>query len=128
VSTETYEAIIVGAGPAGIFAALELALAGKTNVLIVEKGHPISKRSCPARRTACVGCKTCDIMTGWGGAGAFSDGKLTLTTEVGGWLGDYVAKPDLETLLEYADQLWLEYGATTEVHGPDPATATALER
>jgi uncharacterized protein len=128
VSSETYSVVIVGAGPAGIFAALELVRAGITDVLIVEKGHPIAKRRCPARRTSCVGCHTCDIMTGWGGAGAFSDGKLTLTTEVGGWLGDYVAKPELEELLEYADQLWLEYGATTEVHGPDPATATALER
>jgi uncharacterized FAD-dependent dehydrogenase len=67
-------------------------------------------------------------MTGWGGAGAFSDGKLTLTTEVGGWLGDYVPKPELEGLLDYADKLWLEYGATTEVHGPDPQTAAQLER
>ena len=128
MNSETFDAIIVGAGPAGIFAALELARAGRTNVLIVEKGHPIAKRNCPARRTACVGCRTCDIMTGWGGAGAFSDGKLTLTTEVGGWLGDYVPKPQLEELLEYADRLWLEYGATTEVHGPDPETAAALQR
>jgi uncharacterized FAD-dependent dehydrogenase len=128
VSPEKYDVVIVGAGPAGIFAALELVLAGITNVLIVEKGHQIAKRRCPARRTACIGCRTCDIMTGWGGAGAFSDGKLTLTTEVGGWLGDYVSKPDLEVLLEHADKLWLEYGATTEVHGPDQATATAFER
>ncbi|MDR3686512.1 MAG: FAD-dependent oxidoreductase [Coriobacteriia bacterium] len=128
MSSETYSVVIVGAGPAGIFAALELVRAGITDVLIVEKGHPIANRRCPARRTSCVGCRTCDIMTGWGGAGAFSDGKLTLTTEVGGWLGDYVPKAELEELLEYADQLWLEYGATTEVHGPDPATAVELER
>jgi len=128
VSPESYDVVIVGAGPAGIFAALELVRAGITDVLVVEKGHPISKRRCPARRTSCAGCRTCDIMTGWGGAGAFSDGKLTLTTEVGGWLGDYVPKRELEELLDYADKLWLEYGATTEVHGPDPATATALVR
>ena len=67
-------------------------------------------------------------MTGWGGAGAFSDGKLTLTSEVGGWLSDFVAKPELDDLLEYADRLWLEFGATTDVHGPDPATAAQLER
>jgi uncharacterized protein len=128
VSSETYDVIIIGAGPAGIFAALELMRANITNVLLIEKGHPIAKRRCPARRTSCAGCLTCDIMTGWGGAGAFSDGKLTLTTEVGGWLGDYVDRPQLETLLGYADDLWLEFGATTDVHGPDPATAVRLEQ
>ncbi len=124
-----YDVVIVGAGPAGIFAALELTRSGSApRILIVEKGHAIAKRRCPARQTACVGCRTCDIMTGWGGAGAFSDGKLTLTTEVGGWLGDFVPKPQLEDLIEYSDGLWLEFGATTEVHGPDPATAAELER
>ena len=128
MSSPAYKVIIVGAGPAGIFAALELAKSGVTDVLVLEKGHAIAKRKCPARRTACVECRTCDIMTGWGGAGAFSDGKLTLTTEVGGWLGDFVPRPELETLVDYADQLWLEFGATTEVHGPDAATATELQR
>jgi uncharacterized FAD-dependent dehydrogenase len=129
VSSLAYDVIIVGAGPAGIFAALELARGeAAPRVLIVEKGHAIPRRKCPARQTACVGCATCDIMTGWGGAGAFSDGKLTLTTEVGGWLPDYVAKPELETLLAEADDIWLEFGATTDVHGPDPETAAALER
>ncbi|HSK48442.1 MAG TPA: FAD-dependent oxidoreductase, partial [Coriobacteriia bacterium] len=71
-----YDVIIVGAGPAGIFAALELTKSGVSNILMVEKGHAISKRHCPARQTACISCKTCAIMTGWGGAGAFSDGKL----------------------------------------------------
>jgi uncharacterized FAD-dependent dehydrogenase len=126
VSSQRYDAIIVGAGPSGIFAALELCRGGVTNTLIIDKGHAIAKRHCPARRTACVGCRTCDIMTGWGGAGAFSDGKLTLTSEVGGWLSDFVAKPELDQLLEYVDSVWLDFGATTEVHGPDPATASLL--
>jgi hypothetical protein len=127
VSTR-YDVIIIGAGPAGIFAALELTREPGRRVLIVEKGHTIAKRRCPARLTACVGCKTCDIMTGWGGAGAFSDGKLTLTTEVGGWLGDYVEQRTLQDLIDYSDRIWLEYGATREVHGPDAETADRLVR
>ncbi len=124
----SYDVVIVGAGPAGIFAALELVRLGIHRILIVEKGRAIAQRRCPARETACVGCSTCDIMTGWGGAGAFSDGKLTLTTEVGGWLSDYVSTPELEILLNHADDLWLEFGATEQVHGPEPGTAALLER
>lgn len=125
---DAYDVIIVGAGPAGIFAAIELIRQRVGRILIVEKGHPIAKRSCPARRRTCVSCKTCDIMCGWGGAGAFSDGKLTLTTEVGGWLPDYVESSALNDLLHYADALWLEFGATDEVHGPEPDTAAELQR
>ncbi len=120
--------VVIGAGPAGIFAALELTRHGITDVLIVEKGHPIAKRRCPARKTACVSCKTCDIMTGWGGAGAFSDGKLTLTSEVGGWLPDYLTPAEMAELIEYSDRMWLEFGATEEIHGPDAETASKLER
>ncbi len=123
-----HKVVIVGAGPAGIFAALELVRRGITDILIVEKGKTLTKRNCPARQTACVKCKVCDIMTGWGGAGAFSDGKLTLTPDVGGWLGDYMPRPELERLLEYADKLWIEFGSPLEVHGPDPATAARLEK
>lgn len=128
MSSSSYDVVVVGAGPAGIFAALELARGGVSDVLLVEKGHPISKRHCPARHTACAGCRTCDIMTGWGGAGAFSDGKLTLTTEVGGWLGDYLPADELARLVDYTDRLWLEFGATPLVHEPDPAVTEALRR
>lgn len=127
MSVERYGVVIVGAGPAGIFAAIELARAPKPpRVLLLEKGHRIEKRRCPARERGCVDCKVCDVMTGWGGAGAFSDGKLTLTPEVGGWLGDYTGRDTLVELLEYTDRIWLEFGATTEVHEPDAETAERL--
>jgi hypothetical protein len=126
ITVERYEVVIVGAGPAGIFAALELARLGVTDVLMLEKGHSIDRRDCPARQHGCIHCTVCAIMTGWGGAGAFSDGKLTLTSKVGGWLPDYIESDELDDLLEYADRLWVSYGSTHEVHGPDEATAERL--
>ncbi len=126
--TETrYDVVIIGAGPAGIFAALELIREQPgLRILMVERGKPIARRSCPARRTHCVGCETCHIMTGWGGAGAFSDGKLTLSTEVGGWLGELVGVPALERLIEDSDRIWLAFGATIQVCEPDEAAVARV--
>lgn len=129
MATTRYDAIIIGAGPAGIFAAIELVRSRPgMRIVVLERGKPIARRSCPARETHCVGCPTCAIMTGWGGAGAFSDGKLTLSTDVGGWLGDFVGAAQLERLIEDSDRVWLEFGATPEVHAPSPAAEERLVR
>jgi len=113
-----YDVIVIGAGPAGIFTALELAENG-LDVLILEKGRDISARRCPINhyQGKCAHCKPCDILCGWGGAGAFSDGKLTLTAEFGGMLDAYMDKGRVAELIDYVDQIYLKFGATTNVYG-----------
>jgi hypothetical protein len=106
-----YDVIIVGAGPAGIFAALELVRKNNLDVLILEKGKPIEKRSCPAREENCIFCQPCAITSGWGGAGAFSDGKLTLSSEVGGWLSEIVSDGELRELIDEVDSTFQKFGA-----------------
>lgn len=115
--------IIVGAGPAGIFAALELVRHDGMRVLMLEKGPPVEERVCPARVSSCRKCTPCSITCGWGGAGAFSDGKLTLSPDVGGWLEEYVGRERLAELIEEADRLWLEFGAPPELFGDDEKSA-----
>ena len=115
-----YDVIIIGAGPAGIFTALELIRKGsKKKIVIVEKGQPIEKRHCPKAQTQkCVNCKPyCHITTGFSGAGAFSDGKLSLSPEVGGQLPELIGEQLAQETIEYADKIYLEFGADTHVEG-----------
>jgi uncharacterized protein len=113
-----YDVIIVGAGPAGIFSALELTEKTNLNVLIVDRGLDIDKRKCPSSRGfECVHCEPCSVLSGWGGAGAYSDGKLTLSTEVGGWLNQYVSTRELAELVKYCDGIYIKFGASEQVFG-----------
>ncbi|MCK8824426.1 NAD(P)/FAD-dependent oxidoreductase [Fuchsiella alkaliacetigena] len=115
-----YDLVIVGAGPAGIFTALELVNSNSDfEVLILEKGRGLDDRSCPAKEKeiSCISCNNCSVVCGWGGAGAFSDGKLTLSTEVGGNLAEYIGQESLAELVDYVDQQYLEFGAPEKVYG-----------
>jgi uncharacterized FAD-dependent dehydrogenase len=114
-----YDVIIVGAGPAGIFTALEISkLKPELNVLIVDRGRGIEKRVCPARKTGkCVHCKPCAITFGWSGAGAFSDGKLSLSPEVGGRLLEYYSEENSQELINYCDDIYIKFGANKTVYG-----------
>jgi uncharacterized FAD-dependent dehydrogenase len=115
-----YDCIIIGAGPAGIFCALELVRQKENiDVLILEKGRNLRDRVCPSRekKAPCFGCASCAVISGWGGAGAFSDGKLTYSTEVGGMLGSYLDKDDFEEGIKYVHHIYLEFGAPEELYG-----------
>lgn len=118
---KNYDVIIVGAGPAGIFAAIELVKQDSLNVLILEQGPDLDKRVCPARshERGCTICHPCAITTGWGGAGAFSDGKLTLCSQIGGWLDEFIDQDRLNKLIDYVDKIYLEFGAPEELAGQD---------
>jgi uncharacterized FAD-dependent dehydrogenase len=116
---KNYDVIVVGAGPAGIFTALEMdRLAPDRKVLVVDSGNAIAHRACPARTTGtCAHCATCSIMNGWAGAGAFSDGKLSLSEEVGGNITDYLPVDMVRGLIQYVDGIYLQYGAPDKVFG-----------
>ncbi len=114
-----YDVVVVGAGPAGIFTALELTkLTPDIQILVVDEGRSLDKRTCPARITGkCTNCKPCAIMSGWAGAGAFSDGKLSLSHEVGGNITDYMTEAAAQELIDYADGIYTQFGAPDTVHG-----------
>src|SRR4030042_5935817 len=103
VMSSKYDVIIVGSGPAGLFAALELANSPRLKILLLEKGKDIDQRT--------------NLVSGLGGAGAFSDGKLTLTSHVGGQLTDYISESDAEALIKHVEGVYLKYGAPQELYG-----------
>ncbi len=114
------DVVIIGAGPAGIFTALEMLKKGsKQKIILVEKGAPVEKRKCPKHVTQkCVNCKPyCHITTGFSGAGAFSDGKLSLSYEVGGDLPNLIGADRVQETIHYTDSIYLEFGADTHIEG-----------
>jgi uncharacterized FAD-dependent dehydrogenase len=123
-----YDVAIIGAGPAGIFASLELCNAG-LDVLLLDKGGEIDTRICPVQNSSgcCALCSPCNLVSGFGGAGAFSDGKLTLSTQVGGRLKELVGLDQAQALIDYVDSIYLKFGAPPKVYGMGNNTAE-LER
>jgi uncharacterized FAD-dependent dehydrogenase len=124
----TYDVIIVGAGPAGIFCALELTRKSDMKVLLLDKGESLEHRSCPSPNGQCRKCPTCATLTGWGGAGAYSDGKLTLSSRIGGWLTDLVPEKKVDKLLESVDTDYVKFGAPEAVFGEDEDRVSSIAR
>ena len=109
-----YDVIVIGAGPGGIFSAYELTeLKKDLKIAVFEAGNPLHKRKCPidgVKVKSCIGCKSCSIMSGFGGAGAFSDGKYNITNDFGGTLYEYIGKKQALELMEYVDAINMRFG------------------
>lgn len=121
INMNKYDVIIIGAGPGGIFCAYELKRQEpELKILMIEKGRSIEKRSCPKRTTKrCLGCRPCSITTGFAGAGAFSDGKLSLSPDVGGNLPEVLGYEEAVKLIGESDDIYLKFGADKNVYGVD---------
>ena len=129
---QMYDVIIIGCGEAGIYAGYELSLKNPSlKIGVFEQGRDIYKRSCPivAKKVKqCINCKVCDTMCGFGGAGAFSDGKFNFTTEFGGWLTDYMDHNEVMELIHYVDDVNVAHGATTNYFSTTTPEAQALAK
>ena len=127
-----YDVLIVGAGPGGIFTAYELLeKRPELKIAVFEMGNELKKRRCPIdgdKVKSCIHCKNCSIMSGFGGAGAFSDGKYNFTTAFGGWLTDFMDDDEVMKLINYVDTVNMKYGATDKTFSTDTPEAKALER
>jgi len=127
----TTDVVIIGAGPAGIFTALEMIRKGsKKKIVLVEKGKSVEDRRCPKAITGkCMNCKPyCHITTGFSGAGAFSDGKLSLSHEVGGDLPTLIGEGKAQETIDYVDDIYLEFGADMHIEGVGDAEKTKAIR
>lgn len=109
-----YDVIIIGAGPGGIFSAYEMMVKNRDlKIAVIEAGHALEKRHCPIdgdKVKSCIKCKSCSIMSGFGGAGAFSDGKYNITNDFGGTLYEHIGRTEAITLMEYVDKINMAYG------------------
>jgi uncharacterized FAD-dependent dehydrogenase len=130
VKPKSFDVLIVGAGPAGIMAALELSQQPGLRIAILEKGPDIDRRHCPIRESGakCRNCQPCAILTGWGGAGAFSDGKLTLSPAVGGHLAQILGIDRAAQLIAQMDANYVRFGAPEPVYGTYTDEVEALEK
>lgn len=127
-----YDVAIVGCGTSGIFAGYELIEKNPgLNIVMIEQGNNIYNRKCPIvekKVKDCIRCKSCDIMRGFGGAGAFSDGKYNFTTQFGGWLNDYLPDDEVMELIDYIDKINVHFGATTERFSTFTEEARKIEK
>ena len=120
---------IIGAGPAGLFAALEIAEKSRLKVLIIEQGKPALERICPEQSyKGCVKCNPCNILSGVGGAGTLSSGRLNLRPDIGGNLYQFVGEKEAWDLVKQVDETFLKYGCPSKLYNPDQEEVEKLER
>lgn len=131
-TNENYDVAIIGCGIAGIYAGYELIMKNPgLKIAMIERGKNIYKRRCPMvdkKMSDCIGCDSCSIMRGFGGAGAYSDGKFNFTTQFGGWLNDYLPDNEIMELINYVDRINVSLGATHEVFSTSSPEAQEIEK